>query len=276
MDDVEIPPLAGTAEVVGLSWPPAVEHQLDASAMVFHEEPVPHVGAIPVDRQRLSLERIQQHQRNQLFRELVGTVVVGAITRRDGQPVGVIIGAHQVVGRGFARRVGRVGRVGCLLGEGRIVGPQGSIHLVRRDVMETNPIMFPVGPDPPRRLEQRVGADHVRPDEFVRAQDRAVHVRFGCEMHDRRDPVIPQRPLDCAFVADIGVNETIPGVGRGPVETALVARIRERVEVDDTPRRPLLQREAHKVRADEPRAAGDENHHHAFPANSVWSTISSA
>ena len=55
--------------------------------MVLDVEPVAHVAAVAVDRQRLALERVQDHERDQLLGELEGAVVVRAVRdeRRAGR-----------------------------------------------------------------------------------------------------------------------------------------------------------------------------------------------
>ena len=79
--------------------------------MVLDVEPVAHLQAVAVDRQGLAGQRVDDDQRDQLFGEVVGAVVVGAIGGEHRQAVGVVPGAHQVVAGGLAGRVGAVGLV---------------------------------------------------------------------------------------------------------------------------------------------------------------------
>jgi hypothetical protein len=101
----------------------ALEHGADRGAVVADVQPVAHVLAVAVDRQRLAGERVDDHQRDQLFGELVRAVVVGAVGGEHRQAVGVVEGAHQVVGRRLAGANTAVRRVGRGLGERRRCRP---------------------------------------------------------------------------------------------------------------------------------------------------------
>ena len=69
--------------------------------MVLDVEPVARVLAVAVHRQRLALDDVVNHERNQLLGEVVRPVVVGAIRDDDRQAVGLVVGAHKVVAAGL-------------------------------------------------------------------------------------------------------------------------------------------------------------------------------
>ena len=104
-------------------------------AVILDVQPVADVAAVAVDRQRLALEGVQHHQRDQLLGKLKRPVVVRAVGDQRRQPVGVIAGADQVIGRRLARRVRRVRRVRRLLAE-QAARAQRAVDLVGRDVQE--------------------------------------------------------------------------------------------------------------------------------------------
>ncbi len=99
------------------------EHQ--GLGVVVDEQPVPLVGAVAVDGQRLALQRVERDQRDQLLRELPRAVVVGGVGDEGGAAVGVVPGPDQVVGRRLAGRIGAAGIIGRGLGEGRVVRARG-------------------------------------------------------------------------------------------------------------------------------------------------------
>src|SRR5262249_31760907 len=70
--------LAMAANVVDLPDLPATEHRIDGPAMVADVNPVTDIESIAVDGNRDITLQVGNKQRDQLFRELVGTVVVGA------------------------------------------------------------------------------------------------------------------------------------------------------------------------------------------------------
>ena len=240
---------------------PREQHPLDRPAVVLDVEPVAHVEPVAVDRQRLALERVHQHERDQLLGKLERPVVVRAVARRDRQPVGVVVGPNQVVGRGLARRVRRVGRVGGVLAERRDRPAPSEPYTSSVETWWNRTSARPsplVQPDAPRRLQQRVGPDHVGVDEGVGAVDRAVHVRFGREVHDRSHVVLPEQARRELVVADVAAHEgelrlrpdgfeagQIPGVGQGVEHDDAIGRMRAQPVMDE-------------VGADEPGTTGHE------------------
>ena len=90
--------------------------------MVFDIEPIADLLPVAVHRQRFAGLGVDDHQRNQLLREMQRPVVIRAIGRQYRQAVGVVISAHQVVAGGFAGAVGAVGLVAVGLGKRRVAG----------------------------------------------------------------------------------------------------------------------------------------------------------
>ena len=76
--------------------------------MVDDVKPVAHVFPFAVDRKGLAVADIVDEQRNQLFRELVGTVVVGTVGYDGRHAVGVVESTDEVVAAGFGSGVGTV------------------------------------------------------------------------------------------------------------------------------------------------------------------------
>ena len=96
---VDVLPLVEASDVVGLGRPPRVEYQVDGAGVVLDVEPVAHVLALAVDRQRPAVAYVVDEQRYELLRKLVGSVVVGAVGDDGWHAVGVVEGAHEVVRR---------------------------------------------------------------------------------------------------------------------------------------------------------------------------------
>ena len=180
--------------------------------MVLDVEPVAHLLAVAVDRQRLAGEGVDDHQRDQLLGKMKRAVVVGAVGRQHRQAVGVMPGADQVVARRLARRIGAVRLVGVGLAERRIVPAEAAVDLVGRDVKEAERLLLVRGqlrPVRARRLEQREGALDVGADELGRAVDAAVDVALGGEVHDRARPMGREQAVDQRPVADVAAHEHV-------------------------------------------------------------------
>ena len=190
---------------------PFSQHQQQAGAVILDVQPVAHVAAVAVDRQRTPLERVQDHQRNQLLRKLIRPVVVRAVRDEDRQPVGVEVGPHQVIGRRLARRVRRVRRVRRLLAE-QAVGAERAVHLVGRHVQEAERCARSAPTASPtncaRRLEQHERADDVGVDERPRAVDRPIDVRLGRQVQDRASGRCSAKTRAIAVaIGDVGPHE---------------------------------------------------------------------
>jgi len=74
-----------------------MENHVDGAGMVFHEEPVAHVLALAVNRERLLVADVVDEQRNKLFGELVRAVVVATVRDNRRHAVGVVESAYEMV-----------------------------------------------------------------------------------------------------------------------------------------------------------------------------------
>src|SRR5690606_914995 len=197
--------------------------------------------------------------------EVIGAVVVGAVAGRNPQPVSVVIGAHQVVRRGLAGGIGRVGRVRRALGECRILRRQGAVYLVGGDVVEVMRLRrLLVEPALLGGLQQGVSAHYIGVDEGIGAGNRAIDVAFSSKMHDCVDIVLLDQFLDQSLVTDIASYEmkalAVPDILQVPG----IAGIGECVEGDDPVLRILAQPEMGEVGSNESGRAGDQYTSHGF------------
>ena len=158
-DDVDVLPLVEASDVVGLGDLALVEDKVDGAGMVFYIQPVAHVFALAIHRQRLAVTDVVDEQRNQFFRELVRSVVVRAVGHDGGHAVGIVEGTDKMVTAGLRSRIGAVRvvfgvfveeilsisqvmfRRGSRGGERRfdtfrMCQFQGTVYFVRRDVVE--------------------------------------------------------------------------------------------------------------------------------------------
>ena len=169
--------------------------------------------------------------------------------------------------------IGRVRRIGRLLREETRLA-QRAVDLVRADVLEAEFVVCgswfavrgaPVGE---RGLQERGRARHVRADELAGAVDRAVHMRFRREVENRIGLEFRERPIHRRRIADVGLEEGQPRVGRGQrlrIKADLLQRLRNarvRQLVDDKHGRlRLLQEKPDKGRSDK---AGGASYNAAF------------
>jgi hypothetical protein len=86
MHHVQILLLVVTADVVGLSDQTSCHHLVERARVIFHIEPVTDLVALAIDRQRLAIQRIEEHQRDQLLGEVIRAVVVEQLVTIVGRP----------------------------------------------------------------------------------------------------------------------------------------------------------------------------------------------
>ena len=74
--NVDISHFVVSTDVVNLANSTLVNNKVDSTAVVLNVEPVANVNALTVNREWLVVKRIRNHKRNELFWEVVRTVVV--------------------------------------------------------------------------------------------------------------------------------------------------------------------------------------------------------
>ena len=126
------------AHIVDLPCPAPGCHQIDGPAVIIHIEPVPNLHTVAVNRKRLMLHGIADHQRDQLLRVLVGAVVVGAAGDVYRHTVGIPEGQHKQVAAGLGGGIGTVGAQRRGLGK-EAFGAQSTVDLIGGDLQ----VFFP-------------------------------------------------------------------------------------------------------------------------------------
>ena len=116
--------------VVGFAQAAAFQHTSNGTAVVFDIQPIAHLHAITIHRQRLARQRIDNHERNELFRKVQRAIVVAAIGGDHRQAIRVVPCTHQMIAGGFAGTVGAVGLVLMVFCECRVLRGKAAIHLI--------------------------------------------------------------------------------------------------------------------------------------------------
>ena len=125
------------ADIVDLARRAGVDNASDAARVILNIKPVADIAAVAVNRNLATVQYARQAQRNQLFREVIRAIVIGAIAGRYLQAVCVLIRSHQVIAAGLARRVGRIGLITRGFGKRRIVCREGAVHFVGGYMVKT-------------------------------------------------------------------------------------------------------------------------------------------
>ncbi len=236
VDDVEVGALVVAADVVGFADAAAFEYGADGAAVVEDEEPVADLLAVAVDGEGLALERVGDHEGDELLGELEGAVVVGAVGDDGGEAVGVDPGADEVIAGGLGGSVGAVGCEGSFFVEGGISGGEGAVDLVGGDVEEAEAVFRCAGEGCvvlARGLEEGERSVDVGAEEGLGAVDGAIDVALCGEVHDSAGLVLCEEARDERGVTDITLNEGVVRVVVNGGEVGWVAGVGELVEIDD-------------------------------------------
>ena len=111
-----------------------------------------------------------------------------------------------------------------------------------------------------RHVEQDVGAQDIGLDERRGAVDRAVDVALGGEMQHGVGLDLVEDLVDRGAVADVDLEMGVPVAGARLGQRLQIAGVGELVDVGDMPV-GVADDVADDRRADEPRAAGDQELH---------------
>ena len=84
--DVDVAALAAASDVVGFARATLAQHATNGGAVVFDVKPVADVLPVAVHGQRLAVERVVNHQRDELLGKLKRSVVVGAVGGQRREP----------------------------------------------------------------------------------------------------------------------------------------------------------------------------------------------
>src|SRR5262245_24753029 len=134
-DDINVATLAIAPDVIGFPHPTAFQYQRQRLHMIVNEQPVANVEPTAVDRHGFAVQSLDDRQWDELFRELMWSVIVRAVGEEDREPVGMAPCPDQMVRRRLAGRIRRARVVARLFGEASLIR-QGAVNFIRRDMQE--------------------------------------------------------------------------------------------------------------------------------------------
>ena len=243
MYDLNVLPLVMAADVVGLEEPALLLHHVDSLAVILHIQPVADILSVAVHRQRAPVKRVVDEKRDQLFRELIRSVVVAAVGDVRREMIGVHKRLdHKVRGR-LRSRVGAVGIVLRRLMEILVRIRERAVHFVRGNMKELVILriasVLPL-PCRPRRVQHRQRAQHVGADEQGGILDAPVHMALGREMDHPVDVVLPEQPADRLRIADIRLHKGVVVPLLHISQVFQISRVCQLVHIDDPDRAAIL------------------------------------
>ena len=242
------------AHIVDLADLAAVADHIDGLAVILNVQPVTDLHTVTVDRQLLVVLDVVDHQGDQLLRELIGAVVVGAAGNVDGHTVGIVECHNEHISAGLGGGVGAVGAQRGGLHE-EALGTQSAVDLIGGDLQVLLAFLPGLGigivPGFLSALQQVHGAHDVALDKDLRVLDGAVHMALSGKVDDIIEIVLCKQALHQLLVADVLQVLQIAGIG-------------QLIQVDQQDLGVLLEHIVNKVGADKTGAAGDQIFFHRF------------
>src|SRR5699024_2799104 len=95
LNDLEISPLLARADIVRLPSGAIAQHNVYSVAMIVDMNPMPHLKAIAIDRERSPLHHIGDHEGNKLLRILIWPVRIRSSGDNGIETVGFDVGRDQ-------------------------------------------------------------------------------------------------------------------------------------------------------------------------------------
>lgn len=261
LDDIDIRAFIVSADVVDFADTALLQDEVDGMAVILDIEPVADILAIAVDRQLLVGQRIDDHQRNELFREMIRAVVVRAARNRRRQLVRAVVSHDQEVRAGLRSRI-RARRLEVRLfrkEQVRTVERQIAVDFIGRNLMIAVNAVFAAG------IEQHTRADDIRLQENLRILNRAVDMRLRCEIDDNIRLLLLKNAINRLAVRDIRTDELEVLLLHRALKRLKVARIRQLIHTDNAVRRMLLEHIVNKIRTNKAGTAGHDNIHISIP-----------
>ena len=240
------------ADVVNLADAAVVNDKVDGAAVVLHVQPVADVLAITVDRQRLVVQHVRNHERNQLFREMIRAVVVRAARDCHRHTKRAVVRLHEQVSTCLARRVRAGGVNRCFLGEKQVgtVKRQIAVNLVGRNLMiALNAILTAC-------VEQHLRAHDVGLQENGRVLNRAVNMALRCKVYDNLRLLLLKNAVNRFAVSNIRLDKLEMRIVHHRRKRLHVTCIGQRVHTQNIVLRVLFEHKMHKVAANKSGTAG--------------------
>ncbi|MNN28749.1 hypothetical protein D3C81_1423280 [compost metagenome] len=253
LDDMHIRTLVVAADVVHFSQDTFMDDQINRAAMVLDVEPVPNIHPVTVHRKRSIRKCAGDHQRDQLLREVIRTVVIRAAGNIDRQAEGLMVRAHQQVASRFTCGVRAVWRKRSLFRK-ESGSAQRSIHLIGRYLHEFRDLMLF------SRIQQHLSAKHIRLHKHIRLQNTPVHMRLRRKVHDHIHTIANQG-IHRLNICNIRFNKTVIRMVLHRFQIFQIPCIRQGIHVNDLIVRMLLKHIDNKVAANKSGSAGYEEFH---------------
>ena len=234
--DLDILALVVSADIIGLEELSLLLDHVDALAVILYVEPVTDVLAIAVDRKILAVQRIVDHQRDELLRELIRAVVIAAVRDIGRELIGVHEGLDHKIGRSLACGIRAVRIVRRCLVEIIIRVGQGAVNFICRYVKELLPLLIAsvrIFPRELRRIEHGKSSQYIGLYKNTRILDRAVDMALRRKVNDTVHIIFLEDPVDRFCVTDVCPHKCIIIAVLHILQILQISCVRKLIDIDD-------------------------------------------
>ena len=242
-NDVDIPHFIVTADVIDFADTALLEDEVDGPAMVFDIEPVADIEAVPIDRQRLVMQGIDDHEGNQLFRKMIRTIVIRAAADGHRQAISPMISQNQEVSRclGGTVRTGCMNRRRFLKEQIWPVQRQIAVDFISRHLMIALDTVLAAGIHEDRRPHD------IRFQENRRILNGPVDMGFRRKINDHIGMFFCKQRIHRIAVANIGLDKTEVILPHNRCQRRQIPGIRQLIQTNHPVLRMLPQHMKHKI-----------------------------
>ena len=256
-DDVDVLHFIVAADIIDFADAALLEDEVDGPAMVFDIEPVANIEAVPIDRQRLVMQGVDDHEGNQLFREMIWPIVIRATADGHRQTISPMISQDQKVCRslGGTVRAGRVNRRRFRKEQIRPVQRQITVDFIGRY------LMIPLDAVLAASIHEDRRPHDIRFQENRRILNRPVDMGFRRKINDHIGMFFCKQRIHRIAVADIRLDKAEIILPHNRCQRRQIPGIRQLIQTNHPVLRMLPQHMKHKIRPNKPGTAGNDDVH---------------
>ena len=251
-----------SADIISFAGLAFMENQVNGFTVVQNIQPVANVFAVAVNRYVLFAQRIGDNLRNQLFRMLFRTVIVGTVGNRYVHAVSAVIRTDQHIRTGFGRGIRRTRIIGCRFLE-KAGFAQRAINFIGRNMMKTAVLITGLKlvrrfhPGIARNIQQHKRTDNIRLNKGFRTGNRIIDMALGGKMNNAADIVFRKQLFNQRPVTDVALNKFIIGTLCTVAQIVRIAGISQLIEVNNLIFRIFLGKIRNKIGSDKAGTAGN-------------------
>lgn len=251
LDNVDVLHLVVAAHIVDFADLAVVDDEVNRLAVILHIQPVTHVFALAVNRQRLVCQGIGDHQRNQLFREVIRAVVVRASGNRYRETISSVVSQYQQICTCFRRGVGAAGVDGSLFGKEQVrsVQRQVAVDFVGRNLVITLDTVLPAS------VHHDSSTQNVGLEEDLWVLDRAVYMRLSCKVDNDVGLFFLEELVHALTVADVQLDKSEVRIVHHRFQCGQIAGIGQLVQTNNAVVWVCFQHMKNEIGADKAGAA---------------------